>query len=248
MNPIAHALLEFDPAYNTIIKSKRLSEGLSAVVQVDNTLWVANDETTSVERLILQAGGLNGAYTYGEHHQFALADYIRLPVNDETEEVDIEALDHANGYLWFAGSHSQARKKTKEGVSAHENIDRLATFKKESNRFILARIPLVKGPPYTLIPQNGFDRTAAQLHGNDKGNRLTEALEKDEHLGPSLHIPSKENGLDIEGLAIAGEHVFLGLRGPVLRGWAVIVELELENSNDSTLTLKTIGHHDHHYR
>ena len=43
-----------------------------------------------------------------------------------------------------------------------------------------------------------------------------------------MAIPGKENGLDIEGIAVgADSHVFLGLRGPVLRGWAVVVELAI---------------------
>ena len=60
-----------------------------------------------------------------------------------------------------------------------------------------------------------------------KGNDLTEALRGDEHLGSFLAIPGKDNGFDIEGLAVAGERLFIGLRGPVLRGWAVILEVEL---------------------
>ena len=45
-----------------------------------------------------------------------------------------------------------------------------------------------------------------------------------------MRLPSKDNGLDIEGLAVLGNRVYLGLRGPVLRGRAIILELELEES------------------
>ena len=31
-------------------------------------------------------------------------------------------------------------------------------------------------------------------------------------------IPSNDNGFDVEGLAVSGNRVFLGLRGPVLAG------------------------------
>lgn len=41
-------------------------------------------------------------------------------------------------------------------------------------------------------------------------------------------VPGKDNGLDIEGLAVSGDKIFLGLRGPVLRGWSVILQLEIE--------------------
>ncbi|NEQ54611.1 MAG: DUF3616 domain-containing protein, partial [Leptolyngbya sp. SIO3F4] len=51
---------------------------------------------------------------------------------------------------------------------------------------------------------------------------------------------SKDNGLDIEGMAVAGHKIFLGLRGPVLRGWAVLLELELEESETDVLSLKLL--------
>jgi hypothetical protein len=75
-------------------------------------------------------------------------------------------------------------------------------------------------------------------------------LEKDKHLGPFLAIPGKDNGFDIEGLAVVGDRVFIGLSGPVLRGWAVILELELKEGegNASNLELKKIGREDRRYR
>lgn len=40
----------------------------------------------------------------------------------------------------------------------------------------------------------------------------------DPHFAPYLAIPGKGNGFDIEGLAVDGQRLFLGLRGPVLLG------------------------------
>ena len=54
-------------------------------------------------------------------------------------------------------------------------------------------------------------------------------------------IPSKDNGFDVEGLAVSGDRVFLGLRGPVLRGWAIVVELRVRTTRDGELTLETLG-------
>jgi Protein of unknown function (DUF3616) len=98
--------------------------------------------------------------------------------------------------------------------------------------------------------QGGKTRIAALLHGHDRGNDLTEALSGDEHLGSFLTIPGKDNGFDIEGLAVAGERFFMGLRGPVLRGWAVILEVAIMEDRDqpSTLRLKAIGPNDRLYR
>ena len=77
---------------------------------------------------------------------------------------------------------------------------------------------------------------------------LTTALKKDEHLKDYLSIPGKDNGFDIEGLAVDGERIYVGLRGPVLRGFAVILELEVERGDEHTLKLKKIGPGDRPYR
>jgi hypothetical protein len=46
---------------------------------------------------------------------------------------------------------------------------------------------------------------------------LRKRLRKDKLLGPFTRIPGKENGVDIEGLAIHQGRLLLGFRGPVLR-------------------------------
>ena len=68
-----------------------------------------------------------------------------------------------------------------------------------------------------------------------------EGGKSDRHLSPWLALPGKDNGFDIEGVAVSGERVFLGLRGPVLRGWAVVLELHPEEDGAATLGLKKIG-------
>jgi hypothetical protein len=50
-------------------------------------------------------------------------------------------------------------------------------------------------------------------------------------------MPCKENGFDVEGLAVKGERVFLGLRGPVLSGWAVVIELRIKRTKRDRLKL-----------
>jgi hypothetical protein len=61
--------------------------------------------------------------------------------------------------------------------------------------------------------------------GDHRGNTLTRLLREDPHLAPFVGLAGKENGFDVEGLAVAGDRLFLGLCGPVLRGWAVVLEL-----------------------
>lgn len=255
MSNTASAFLEFDPKLNQLNKRKALRDGLSVLVQVGNTLWVANDETISLERLSRQSRDpANATYHYCEHTQFALNDYLKLPVPptdnpEDMEEADLEGLDYNDGYLWLVGSHSLKRSKPDEDKPVRENLKQLGKVISDGNRFLLARIPLVE-ETHTLkktVEQDGKKRTAAQLHGNDKRSALTVALADDKHLKSFLTIPGKDNGFDIEGLAVTSDRVFIGLRGPVLRGWAVILELELKE-NDSTLKLKKIGSNNRLYR
>jgi hypothetical protein len=63
-------------------------------------------------------------------------------------------------------------------------------------------------------------RRALRLKGDAQSNLLTRALADDPHFGPYMAIPGKDNGFDIEGLAVDGHHLLLGLRGPVLRSWS----------------------------
>lgn len=249
-------LLEFDPDLNKLRKDKKLSDGLSAVVQIGDALWVANDEALSLERLSRQRETGDGAIRFADHQQFPLHDFLQLPAppkegDDKIEEADIEGLDYHDGYLWLVGSHSLKRDKPKEDKSIEKNVERLAKVSRDGNRFLLARIPLSDDATPSLkrtVERDGHSRTAARLAGNQKSNALTRALAGDEHLGPFLAIPGKDNGFDIEGLAVAGDRVFVGLRGPVLRGWAVILELALEEQDASTLTLKSIGPDGRPYR
>ena len=61
-----------------------------------------------------------------------------------------------------------------------------------------------------------------------KTNLLTRALPHDPHFGPYMAIPGKDNGFDIEGLAVDGRRLLFGLRvvgrqaqfaRPVRRAW-----------------------------
>lgn len=252
-------LLEFNPELNRQIKDKKLSDGLSAVLLTGNTLWVANDETISLERLSLQESTSVSGHRYGEHQQFRLDEFLQLPKPpttdpDELEEVDIEGLDFRDGYLWLIGSHSLKRKKLEEKHKGEPIADSFARLRKvaaDGNRFLLARIPVTEEQTLAKeVTENGPSRIAARLRGNKKGNDLTQALAEDVHLKSFFSIPSKDNGFDIEGLCVMGERIFIGLRGPVLRGWAIVLEISVKAVDDdpTTLELKALGPDNRLYR
>lgn len=208
--------------------SQEILGNLSAIAHTpDGKLWVACDEFRQLECLSPVE-----PLIFGSHQSIAVDQFIELP--NKKDEIDLEGFDFEDGYLWFVGSHSTKRKKPK-GKDINQDLERLATITTEANRFVLGRIAVVEGK---LIPEN-----AAKLEMKDNQSTLMIALDQDPHLKPFIKsgIPSKDNGLDIEGLAVRKDRVFLGLRGPVLRGLAIILELKLEVKESGILQLKPIG-------
>jgi hypothetical protein len=198
---------------------------LSAVRCDGGVLWVAGDETSTIERLTADVPA--EPREYGGQTTFRLADLVDLPGEDADEEADVEGLARSGPYLWAVGSHSLRRRRIKPGHTGEKALRRLAKVTGQANRQILVRIPVaeVDGLP-TLVRtlRSAGERLTAAVFGTGAPD-LRDLLTDDEHLAPFLPIPGKDNGLDIEGIAVSGERVFLGLRGPVLRGWAVVLEL-----------------------
>ncbi|MEO1390440.1 MAG: DUF3616 domain-containing protein [Cyanobacteria bacterium J06634_6] len=237
---LSRALLQFDSDLDDLIGE------ISAIAFTpDGSLWLGSDELLTIERLSPISPGI-----YGQHKQFQLKDFIEL--FDNKSEIDIEGMAYADGYLWFVGSHSTKRNKPK-GNEYNKDIDALSEIETELNRYLLARVPVVNGQlvkSYKRSDCNQETLTAAALRKTSQHNQLIEALLEDRHLGPIIkaRIPSKDNGLDIEGLAVCGKRIFLGLRGPVLRGRAVILEIEVEDEEPGILGLKAIGDNNERYR
>ncbi|MBB6611517.1 DUF3616 domain-containing protein [Pontibacter sp. Tf4] len=236
--------LSFAPELSLNQQGKHVRDGLSTVLHTDNNLWLSCDERTTIERLTQQPDG-----SFGEHRSFCLSDYLQLP-DGTNSEIDIEGMGMANHYLWLVGSHSLKRKKPRKHDSLAKQMKRLAKVVSDPNRYLLARIPIILDKHtgnYTLCkecpdPDNpGKTLRAAQLAGDRTSNQLLEVLKQDEHISPFLHIPGKDNGFDIEGLATSGNKLYLGLRGPVLRGWAIVLEVEAEEDENGLLKLKQLS-------
>jgi hypothetical protein len=236
-------LLQFDPKQDRLHSGKKLSDGMSCAVAIGRSLWLAHDETLGVERLALERVGVN-SYRFAGHRRFDLRDLIAWPARprragEPAPEADLEGIAYADGYLWLVGSHSALRDGAK-GSSTSAAIEALAKVRRAGNRFVLARIPLVPdgdGADLKLVKQttrpDGRVKRAAMLAGGRKSNALTALLQDDPHLAPFLSIPSKDNGFDIEGIAVApGGRLFVGLRGPVIDGWACVLELRVDSEPD----------------
>lgn len=226
-------------------EKKKFRGSLSAVAFAANgkALFLGGDETVekepSIELLTRKEDG-----SYGNHQSLLLSSFIPLPDPTVDEgrvgEIDIEALAVKGGYLWIAGSHSCNRKRPSPDDPPSKGLKKLAAVEEGKNRFFLGRIPIADDPQtgVKLVKENG-NRKAGRLTGSDKDWNLLTELANDAHFGPYLapfksdgkivRLPSKDNGLDIEGLAVEHDRLFLGLRGPVLRGWACILEIKVKD-------------------
>jgi hypothetical protein len=216
--PDAIVTLRFDRQKLIVGTDTDIRNQLSAVALDGDRLWLACDEGCRLERLSRAPGGS----TFAKHEVFDLEALLDLPAAAE-EEADIEGLAVDDGWLWLVGSHAVKRKKPK-GKSASEVVTTLSETTRKGNRHLLARIPIVGG---ALRAKDG-QRRAAALPATRKSSALLKAIRGDELLKPFVDIPGKDNGFDIEGLAARGLRLWVGLRGPVLREWCCILELEVE--------------------
>lgn len=228
-------------------------EHMSCVVASPDgaTLWLTSDETATIERLRLSPDGTR----FEDHERVPLRERLALPGADD-EEADIEGLALSDGYLWAVGSHSLARRRPKRSNTAEEALARLTDVKLEANRFLFGRLPLEGGDPSAgALADKTKTADGTKLRGGrlpiaekpkdlrkaKSRSALTAAVCADEHFGRFLDVPAKENGFDIEGIVVVGERVFLGLRGPVLRGYATVLEVGVHAGKGGTLTLAPVA-------
>lgn len=167
------------------------ANNLSGIVVTPTFLALATDEGTKIQVLPKR----NGRF-------IAEAKGVINLTPGAKDELDLEGLAWQSPYLYAIGSHSSKRKKRHPDFSNKKNLKRLTPIYDEPARNQLFRIQLddnlrpVKIDSLSLLP----------------------TIESSQILSPFLKIPSKENGIDIEGIAVQNNHLYIGFRGPVLRG------------------------------
>jgi len=218
--PIGHVRLHFREG-----GASKIPSSLSAVEQVNGSLWLGADESASVERL-----STVDDVNFDSHESFRLADNFKLPGGPD-QEVDLEGLawDDETGRLWLTGSHSLRRKQPKDGESGKDALKTLSIVDRQANRYLLGFLKLdhTHGDDGKRDSRPAADAGATMPFTADT-SELVDLLTDDSLISPFLTIASKDNGFDIEGIAAKGDSVFLGLRGPVLRGWATVLQLRPE--------------------
>lgn len=196
---------------------------LTAVRAAGEHLWVAGDEAPTIERLVLDAAVAPSRA--GRQRTFRLSGLVQLP-GPANGESDIQGLACDGGWLWAIGSHALVRRRPKPEHDDDKVVRRLGKLRRDPNRFVIVRLALQLGVDRRPEPVRvARDGRRSALVGAPGAETLVDLLRTDPHLAPFLTIPGQDNGFHVGGLAVVGERLFVGLRGPVLRGWAVVLEL-----------------------
>jgi hypothetical protein len=197
-------------------KGEKLLGNLSGIAAAGEFLWTVSDEGRTLECLRKKGKGFKLERQYGLDEIFA-----DVPGADDGDELDLESIGIADGALWLTGSHCRVRAKPLNDGAPGAAIEPNSRIKDRPSRALFGRIAL---------DQSGGALGAARALPFAERGSLRAHLAEDAFLEPFLALPSKENGLDIEGLAILAGSAFLGLRGPLIDSFAAAVELSLDSA------------------
>lgn len=204
---------------------------LSAAARHGNTLFLGSDEGVCLERLI------RGSAAWAGHKRFPLDAILDL---DASGEADIEGLAEDDGWLWVLGSHARTRPKIGKAGDDRIDLSAFASLKDTRPRCLLARVPLAADPDTadTMRPVRlDGQRRAGMVRQTKHGNRLAQMMKSSPLLKPFTRLAAKEGGVDLEGIAVAGTRVAIGMRGPVIQTHAVLLEVEITAKRSGRLTV-----------
>ena len=190
------------------------AEDVSAIARFGSFLVVGSDEDVGKDDhknyIQLLKKGVDDCYEV--HSNILLFEGN----NTEGPEMDIEGLAVEGKYIYVVGSHSSKRKKVNEDKKSKKNREHFHAdnIEDERNRDWLYRL---------RIDSQGNEVAREQI-------TLREIIKRDAVLKTFSNIPSKENGVDIEGLAVKDEWLYIGFRGPVFReNYVPVMKLQFDD-------------------
>lgn len=241
IKPIKYFILSLLPAFGvatadqTVLKPIRnvsLPEGvfapedISGIAQYGYLLALGSDEAVGEKGrsnyLQLLVSPKQDVYKLHSHHLLLEGS------KEEGEELDIEGIAAEGKYLYVVGSHSSKRPRLKAKYSHEKNHKRLtaAAIKDERGRDWLFRVKLNKAGDEADI-----ERVS-----------LRDVIKNNPVLAPFADLPSKENGVDIEGVAAEKGQVYIGFRGPVLRdNYVPIMQFSFDKPEDYQMRFVQLG-------
>jgi len=197
----------------------RVPDNLSAVglAAGGRFIVVAADEGPFVQVL-----KRTGPDEYTLHETIPLIDGAQ-----DDDEIDIEGIACSEDVVYAIGSHSRKRSLLKPDKTQKANRKRLAENLREPLREKVFRLEL---------------DAAGRLASPIRSTSLRPRLENDELLAPFLAIPGKENGIDIEGIALAPDGLVAAFRSPVFReGFAPVLFFSFDRPEAGRLALVHLG-------
>ncbi len=184
--------------YNGCIKA---AKDLSAIGRIGSYLIVGTDEGTGPDEDV----NIIQVLSKRADDQYVVTNDIILFTGDKGngKELDIEGIAVEGNYIYVVGSHSSRRQTVKSGKSYKTNRKTFNDKKidDETNRDWLYRL-----------------KVNSQIQVTEKKKiTLRNIIRQHKVLKTFSRIPSKENGIDIEGIAVVNDWIYAGFRGPVFR-------------------------------
>lgn len=205
---------ELEPAARAQFRGDILAaDDLSGVAVHSGFLALCADETVDATVIQLLRRDDDEALSYSLH--------ATIPLRDDDEEVDLEGVASDGRFVYAIGSHSRVRKAAKSEKSRANNLERLLDIDAPESRDVLYRVRM-----------NDEGLAASE----SESVSLRDVIDGDPYLNRFTKIPSKENGVDIEGIATDGDLLYVGFRGPVLRGnYVPVLLLEFDDPDEAEL-------------
>jgi len=164
------------------------SKNISGIGIVGDFLIIGPDEGNKVQIL--------------RHHDDRYKLIGDVVLGKDGKEIDIEGIACEGNTVYVMGSHSWKREKVEETNPYAKNRQSIAIISSEPSRDQVFR--------FTLDAQG-------KVSSPIEVTSLRPIIDNDEVLKTFRNVPSKENGVDIEGIATDGGQLHAGFRGPVLR-------------------------------
>ena len=162
----------------------------------NHVLVAGDDETNSLQILVLQNEG-----------QYHAQTPIELLVPPGSKEVDVEGITRhgTDSVFYVIGSHDARRHRIKAPSKPVQDVRKRFEEKpkQETAREFLIRL--------RIDPETG------QLVQRWPLTSLHDDIMSHPVLSGFYGVASKENGIDIEGIASDGQRLYIGFRGPVLQ-------------------------------
>ena len=195
----------------------RSAKDLSAIGQVGSYLVIGGDEAVGPDKDL----NIIQVLSKQEDGQYVVGEDILLPdVESDGGELDIEGIAVDGNFIYVVGSHSFRRNKarSKKSVKRNRKTFNQGKIKDEPSRDWLHRIEV-----------NQQVQPLATMSIS-----LRDVISDNEALEAFSEIPSKENGVDIEAIAVADGWVYVGFRGPVFSdNYVPVLKFEFDQHEKS---------------